>query len=134
MASRMRSAVESYAKAHNISNEQATQELASRSTRTSAGMYGDAHAEWGVKPKILGVGGGLGVRGGGRAGIDWEDNDAHTASSNTQSSHNARHDIDARAHKTLKRPAITLPVARSVSPAAILTIMLIPVWISCLQP
>ena len=37
-------------------------------------------------------------------------------------------------HKTLKRPAITLPVARSVSPAAILTIMLIPVWISCLQP
>lgn len=32
MASRMRSAVESYAKAHNISNEQATQELASTST------------------------------------------------------------------------------------------------------
>ncbi|MBA1687082.1 hypothetical protein G9H12_26645, partial [Escherichia coli] len=77
MASRMRSAVESYAKAHNISNEQATQELASRSTRASAGMYGDAHAEWGVKPKILGVGGGLGVRGGGRAGIDWSDDDAH---------------------------------------------------------
>ncbi|BEG51502.1 hypothetical protein VEV10F_48110 (plasmid) [Escherichia coli] len=102
MASRMRSAVESYAKAHNISNEQATQELASRSTRASAGMYGDAHAEWGVKPKILGVGGGLGVRGGGRAGIDWEDNDAHTASSNTQSSHNARHDIDARATQDFK--------------------------------
>ncbi len=102
MASRMRSAVESYAKAHNISNEQATQELASRSTRASAGMYGDAHAEWGVKPKILGVGGGLGVKGGGRAGIDWEDNDAHTASSNTQSSHNARHDIDARATQDFK--------------------------------
>ncbi|HHW0989340.1 TPA: conjugal transfer mating-pair stabilization protein TraG, partial [Escherichia coli] len=102
MASRMRSAVESYAKAHNISNEQATQELASRSTRVSAGMYGDAHAEWGVKPKILGVGGGLGVKGGGRAGIDWEDNDAHTASSNTQSSHNARHDIDARATQDFK--------------------------------
>lgn len=102
MASRMRSAVESYAKAHNISNEQATQELASRSTRASAGMYGDAHAEWGGKPKILGVGGGLGVKGGGRAGIDWEDNDAHTASSNTQSSHNARHDIDARATQDFK--------------------------------
>ncbi|HAK9420309.1 TPA: conjugal transfer protein TraG, partial [Escherichia coli] len=55
-----------------------------------------------VKPKILGVGGGLGVRGGGRAGIDWEDNDAHTASSNTQSSHNARHDIDARATQDFK--------------------------------
>ncbi|WP_137654308.1 conjugal transfer mating-pair stabilization protein TraG [Escherichia albertii] len=102
MASRMRSAVESYAKAHNISNEQATQELASRSTRASAGMYGDAHVEWGVKPKILGVGGGLGVKGGGRTGIDWEDNDAHTASSNTQSSHNARHDIDAKASKDFK--------------------------------
>ncbi|EII8915378.1 conjugal transfer mating pair stabilization protein TraG [Escherichia coli] len=102
MASRMRSAVESYAKAHNISNEQATQELASRSTRASAGMYGDAHAEWGIKPKILGVGGGAGVRGGGRAGIDWEDNDAHTASSNTQSSHNARHDIDARVTQDFK--------------------------------
>ncbi|WP_312777862.1 hypothetical protein, partial [Escherichia coli] len=87
-----RSAVESYAKAHNISNEQATQELASRSTRASAGMYGDAHAEWGVKPKILGVGGGLGVRGGGRAGIDWSDDDAHQASSGSRASYDARHD------------------------------------------
>ncbi|WP_306341934.1 conjugal transfer mating-pair stabilization protein TraG [Escherichia coli] len=102
MASRMRSAVESYAKAHNISNDQATQELASRSTRASAGMYGDAHVQWGIKPKILNVGGGIGVRGGGRAGIDWEDNDSHTASSNSQSSHNARHDIDARATQDFK--------------------------------
>ncbi|VCY60850.1 hypothetical protein BANRA_05863 [Escherichia coli] len=131
MASRMRSAVESYAKAHNISNEQATQELASRSTRASAGMYGDAHAEWGVKPKILGVGGGLGVRGGGRAGIDWEDNDAHTASSNTRRAIMLVMISMPELHKTLKRPAIILPVARSVSPAAIRTIMLIPVWISC---
>ncbi|HIA4176211.1 TPA: conjugal transfer mating-pair stabilization protein TraG, partial [Escherichia coli] len=99
---RMRSAVESYAKAHNISNEQATQELASRSTRASAGMYGDAHAEWGVKPKILGVGGGLGVRGGGRAGIDWSDDDAHQASSGSRASNDARHDIDARATQDFK--------------------------------
>ncbi|MXD23086.1 methyl-accepting chemotaxis protein, partial [Escherichia coli] len=84
-------------KAHNISNEQATQELASRCTRASAGMYGDAHAEWGVKPKILGVGGGLGVRGGGRAGIDWCDDDAHQASSGSRASYDARHDIDAKA-------------------------------------
>lgn len=102
MASRMRSAMESYAKAHNISNEQATQELASRSTRASAGMYGDAHAEWGVKPKILGVGGGLGVRGGGRAGIDWSDDDAHQASSGSRASNDARHDIDARATQDFK--------------------------------
>lgn len=91
-----------YAKAHNISNEQATQELASRSTRASAGMYGDAHAEWGVKPKILGVGGGLGVRGGGRAGIDWSDDDAHQASSGSRASNDARHDIDARATQDFK--------------------------------
>ncbi|ENP7951818.1 conjugal transfer mating pair stabilization protein TraG [Escherichia coli] len=102
MASRMRSAVESYAKAHNISNEQATRELASRSTRGSAGMYGDAHAEWGVKPKILGVGGGVGVRGGGRASIDWSDEDAHQASSGSRASHDARHDIDARATQDFK--------------------------------
>ncbi|ECG2404481.1 conjugal transfer protein TraG [Salmonella enterica subsp. enterica serovar Oranienburg] len=102
MASRMRSAVESYSKAHNISNEQATQELASRSTRTSAGIYGDAHAEWGIRPKILGVGGGAGVKGGGKAGIDWEDNDSHQASSNTHASHNTRHDVDAKATQDFK--------------------------------
>ncbi|EAQ9807559.1 conjugal transfer protein TraG [Salmonella enterica] len=102
MASRMRSAVESYAKAHNISNEQATQELASRSTRTSAGIYGDAHAEWGIRPKILGVGGGVGVKAGGKAGIDWEDNDSHQASSNTYASHNTRHDVDAKATQDFK--------------------------------
>ncbi|EJI0232457.1 conjugal transfer mating pair stabilization protein TraG [Escherichia coli] len=102
MASRMRSAVESYAKAHNISNEQATRELASRSTRGSAGMYCDAHAEWGVKPKILGVGGGAGVRGGGRTSIDWNDEDAHQASSGSRASHDARHDIDARATQDFK--------------------------------
>ncbi len=88
----------------------------------------------GVKPKILGVGGGVGVRGGGRASIDWSDEDAHQASSGSRASHDARHDIDAGLHKTLKRPAITLPVARSVYPAAIRTIMPIPVWTSCLQP
>ncbi len=102
MASRMRSAVESYAKAHNISNDQATRELASRSTRGSAGMYGDAHAEWGIKPEILGVGGGAGVRGGGRASLDWSDDDAHEASSGSRASHDARHDIDARATQDFK--------------------------------
>ncbi len=59
-------------------------------------------AEWGVKPKILGVGGGLGVRGGGRAGIDWSDDDAHQASSGSRASNDARHDIDARATQDFK--------------------------------
>lgn len=56
----------------------------------------------GVKPKILGVGGGLGVRGGGRAGIDWSDDDAHQASSGSRASNDARHDIDARATQDFK--------------------------------
>lgn len=102
MASRMRSAVESYAKAHNISNEQATQELASRSTRTSAGIYGDASAEWGIRPKILGVGGGAGVKAGGRAGIDWNDDDTHQASSSSRSSQDIRHGVDAKATQDFK--------------------------------
>ncbi|MGG9032568.1 hypothetical protein, partial [Escherichia coli] len=55
MASRMRSAVESYAKAHNISNEQAKRELASRSTTASDGLYSDAHAGLDAKPSLFGV-------------------------------------------------------------------------------
>ncbi|EPI9465721.1 conjugal transfer mating-pair stabilization protein TraG [Escherichia coli] len=102
MASRMRSAVESYAKAHNISNEQATRELASRSTRGSAGMYGDVHAGWQFEPKFMGVGGGVGGKVGGRASIDWGDDDAHEASSGSRGSHDARHDIDARATQDFK--------------------------------
>ncbi|EIP3995449.1 conjugal transfer mating pair stabilization protein TraG, partial [Salmonella enterica] len=102
MASRMRSAVESYAKAHNISNEQATQELASTGSKFSYGGYADAHAEWGIKPKILGVGGGVGVRGGFKGSLDRTDDDSHSASSGSRATHDARHDIDAKASKDFK--------------------------------
>ncbi|EHP5545119.1 conjugal transfer mating pair stabilization protein TraG [Salmonella enterica] len=102
MASRMRSAVESYAKAHNISNEQATRELASRSTKTSAGIYGDAHAGVEAKPKIWGFGVDVGVKGGGRASVDWNDDDAHEASSGSRASQDARHDLDAKATQDFK--------------------------------
>ncbi|HFS3750451.1 TPA: conjugal transfer mating-pair stabilization protein TraG [Escherichia coli] len=102
MASRMRSAVESYAKAHNISNEQATRELASRSTRASAGLYGDAHLEKSFKPKFMGVGGGIGVRAGVKGSIDGSDLDSHETSSGSRASHDARHDIDARATQDFK--------------------------------
>ncbi|HIB1630932.1 TPA: conjugal transfer mating-pair stabilization protein TraG [Salmonella enterica subsp. enterica serovar Muenchen] len=102
MASRMRSAVESYAKAHNISNEQATRELASRSTKASAGIYGDAHAGVEAKPKILGFGVDVGVKGGGRASVDWNDDDAHEASNGTRASQDARHDLDAKATQDFK--------------------------------
>ncbi|MEN1656033.1 hypothetical protein, partial [Pseudomonas aeruginosa] len=102
MASRMRSAVESYAKAHNISNEQATQELASTGSKFSYGGYADAHAEWGIKPEILGVGGGVGVRGGFKGSLDRTDDDSHSASSGSRATHDARHDIDAKASKDFK--------------------------------
>ncbi len=114
MDSRMRSAVESYAKAHNISNEQATQELASTSTRLSGGMYADAHAEWGVKPKILGVGGGVGIRGGFKGSLDATDDDSHSASSGSRATHDARHDIDAKASKDFKE-ASDYFISRKVS-------------------
>ncbi|EAC0469829.1 conjugal transfer protein TraG [Salmonella enterica subsp. enterica serovar Newport] len=102
MASRMRSAVESYAKAHNISNEQATRELASRSTRASAGMYGDVHAGVGAKPSLFGVRVDVGAKLGGRASLDSSDDDAHEASSGSRASHDARHDIDAKASRDFK--------------------------------
>ncbi|HAS0873101.1 TPA: conjugal transfer mating pair stabilization protein TraG [Enterobacter hormaechei subsp. xiangfangensis] len=102
MASKMRTAVESYAKAHNISNDQATQELASRSSRASAGLYGDASAHGGIGIKAFGTGGGVSFRAGGKTGIDWSDNDLHQASSSTRASQDARHDIDAKSTKDFK--------------------------------
>ncbi|EKH8691518.1 conjugal transfer mating pair stabilization protein TraG [Salmonella enterica] len=102
MASRMRSAVESYAKAHNISNDQATRELVSRNTRTSAGIYGDAHARGHLGIRVLGNGGGIGFQAGGRTGLDWSDDDSHEASGSSRASHDARHDVDAKASRDFK--------------------------------
>ncbi|HAF8819628.1 TPA: conjugal transfer mating pair stabilization protein TraG [Salmonella enterica] len=102
MASRMRSAVESYAKAHNISNEQATRELASRNTRASTGMYGDAYAKGHLGLSMLGTGGGVGFQAGVKASVDGSDDDSHEASSGSRASHDARHDIDAKASRDFK--------------------------------
>lgn len=102
MASRMRSAVESYAKAHNISNEQATRELASRSTKASAGMYGDAYAKGHLGLSMLGTGGGVGFQTGVKASVDGSDDDSHEASSGSRASHDARHDVDAKATQDFK--------------------------------
>ncbi|MFK3915193.1 conjugal transfer mating-pair stabilization protein TraG [Enterobacter cancerogenus] len=102
MASKMRTAVESYAKAHNISNDQATQELASRSSRASAGFYGDASAHGGIGIKAFGTGGGVSFRAGAKAGVDFDDLDSHQASSSTRASQDARHDIDAKSTKDFK--------------------------------
>lgn len=102
MASKMRSAVESYAKAHNISNEQATQELASRSERKSAGLFADANGHGSIGVKAFGNGGGFSFKAGGKAGIDWSDNDSHQSSSSSRASNDARHDVDAKASQDFK--------------------------------
>lgn len=102
MASKMRSAVESYAKGHNISKEQATQELGQRSIRASTGLYGDASAHGGIGIKAIGTGGGVSFRAGAKAGVDFDDVDSHQASSGTRSSQDARHDLDAKSTKDFK--------------------------------
>lgn len=102
MASKMRSAVESYAKGHNISNDQATQELAQRSTRDSLGFYGDANVKGSVGVSILGNGAQLGGQFGVKAGRDFEDSDSHNASNASRSSQDARHDVDAKASQDFK--------------------------------
>ncbi|HAL9708367.1 TPA: conjugal transfer protein TraG, partial [Escherichia coli] len=76
--------------------------LASTGSKFSYGGYADAHAEWGIKPGILGVGGGVGVRGGFKGSLDRTDDDSHSASSGSRATHDARHDIDAKASKDFK--------------------------------
>ncbi|EEQ8256385.1 conjugal transfer protein TraG, partial [Escherichia coli] len=71
-------------------------------SKFSYGGYADAHAEWGIKPEILGVGGGVGVRGGFKGSLDRTDDDSHSASSGSRATHDARHDIDAKASKDFK--------------------------------
>lgn len=102
MASKMRSAVESYAKGHNISNEQATQELAARSTRNLLGFYGDAHVKGSMGVSILGNGAQTGGQFGVKASRNFEDNDSHQASLSTRASQDARHDLDAKASQDFK--------------------------------
>ncbi|HIG9459876.1 TPA: conjugal transfer mating-pair stabilization protein TraG, partial [Escherichia coli] len=74
----------------------------STGSKFSYGGYADAHAEWGIKPGILGVGGGVGVRGGFKGSLDRTDDDSHSASSGSRATHDARHDIDAKASKDFK--------------------------------
>jgi len=102
MANKMRSAIETYANTHHVGYDQATQVLASRSTRVSAELYGDANIHGGAGLNILGNGGGVSFKAGGKAGINWDDNDLHQASSGSRASKDARHDVDAKATKDFK--------------------------------
>ncbi|EJK1259055.1 conjugal transfer mating pair stabilization protein TraG [Salmonella enterica] len=102
MASKMRSAVESYAKANNVSFDKATQELASKSTSASAGLYGDVNANGGVGVKLFGNGGGVNFRAGAKASLNGEDRDSHQASSGSRVNQDARQDLSSKAAQDFK--------------------------------
>ena len=96
-AHKMASAVESYAKANNVSKEQATSELAQRSGDVSGGwnISGGYSAKLGVE--AFGSGGGLVSNGGVSVAGKKTDTDSHSASSGTRGSQDARHDQSAQA-------------------------------------
>lgn len=103
MASKMRSAVESYAKANSISEDQATQELAQRSVNVTGGasIVGTARAKTGLE--ILGNGGSVEVAASLKGSVDGVDHDSHSASSGTRASQDARHDASAQAVSDFKQ-------------------------------
>ncbi|VCZ28582.1 hypothetical protein BANRA_05509 [Escherichia coli] len=84
-------------------------------------MYADAHAEWGLNLKFWCCGG-VGIRGGFK-GTDATDDDSHSASSGSRATHDARHDIDAKASKDFKEASDYFTSRKVSESAAILTIM-----------
>ena len=103
MASKMRSAVESYAKANNISEDQATQELAQSSVNASAGLHASLTGRVSGGLKVMGTGATVEAAAGGKASIDGVDHDSHSASSGTRASQDARHDASAQAASDFKQ-------------------------------
>lgn len=101
-AHKMASAVESYAKANNVSNEQATQELAARATDKSAGFDARVGVRGSAGLRVLGTGATLEGYGGGNAGIKWSDSESHSARSGTRASDDTRHDLSAQAAADFK--------------------------------
>lgn len=101
-AHKMASAVESYAKANNVSKEQATSELAARSSDVSAGW----EARGGVRGKVgleaFGTGGGFEGYAGASLSGRGTDTDSHSASSGTRGSQDSRHDQSAQAAADFK--------------------------------
>ncbi|QXN65308.1 conjugal transfer mating-pair stabilization protein TraG [Serratia fonticola] len=103
MAGKMRSAVESYAKANNISEDQATQELAQRSINDTGEIHASLTGRASAGLKVLGNGATVEVAAGGRASRSMSDSDSHSASSGTRASQDARHDASAQAASDFKQ-------------------------------
>lgn len=96
-AHKMASAAETYANNNNVTKEQATQELAARSTDKTAGLEARAGVRGSAGLRVLGTGATLEGYAGGNAGMKWSDSGAHSASSGTRGSQDARHDQNAQA-------------------------------------
>lgn len=112
-AHQMASAVESYAKANNISENQATQELMQRAVTGSLG----AEARGGVRAKmgleVLGNGGGFEGYLGASASLTGTDVDSHSASKGSNASQDARHDKSSQAANDFKKGYDVLTSART---------------------
>ncbi|VDZ51122.1 conjugal transfer mating pair stabilization protein TraG [Serratia odorifera] len=96
-AHKMASAAETYANNNNVTKEQATQELAARSTDKTAGLEARAGVRGSAGLRVLGTGATLEGYAGGNAGMKWSDSGSHSASSGTRGSQDARHDQNAQA-------------------------------------
>lgn len=101
-AHKMASAVDSYAKANNISHEQATSELMQRSGDISWGWDSKGGVRGSAGLKALGNGVTIEGYGGVSAGGKQSDHDSHSASSGSRSSQDARHDQSAQAAADFK--------------------------------
>ncbi|EIH8434158.1 conjugal transfer protein TraG, partial [Escherichia coli] len=101
-AHKMASAVDSYAKANNISHEQATQELAAKSVDATAGFESRIGTRGSAGVRVFGNGATIEGYAGLNAGIRGSDTDSHSASSGTRGSQDARHDQSAQAAADFK--------------------------------
>ncbi|CVG62870.1 conjugal transfer mating-pair stabilization protein TraG [Serratia marcescens] len=101
-AHKMASAVDSYAKANNISHEQATSELAQRSGDVSWGWDARAGVRGSAGLSVLGNGVTAEGYAGAHVGGKQSDTDSHSASSGTRGSNDARHDQSAQAAADFK--------------------------------
>lgn len=101
-AHKMASAVNSYAKANNVSQEQATQELASRSVSDNFNREARIGVKGSAGLKVLGNG--VTIEGYGGVGVsrNGNDTDSHSASSGTRGSQDSRHDQNAQAAADFK--------------------------------
>lgn len=102
-AHKMASAVDTYANNNNVTKEQATQELASRAVTDTAGFHVKGGVSTSAGFKVLGTG----ATAEGYMGVSYDktgnDTDAHSASSGTRGSQDARHDKNAQAAADFKK-------------------------------